>query len=51
MCYIDRFFLIAFKANKESLPVEGCYLGWQESREQVAKLVGPDDYDTHLLRG
>ncbi len=24
------------------IPVESCYLGWQESLEQLAKLVGPD---------
>lgn len=24
------------------LPVEGCYLGWQESLEQLAKLVEPE---------
>ena len=24
------------------IPVESCYLGWQESLEQLARLVGPD---------
>ena len=24
------------------IPVDSCYLGWQESLEQLAKLVGPD---------
>ena len=24
------------------IPVDGCYLGWQESLEQLARLVGPD---------
>lgn len=24
------------------IPVENCYLGWQESLEQLAKLVGPE---------
>ncbi|HEY5759775.1 MAG TPA: SRPBCC family protein [Steroidobacter sp.] len=26
----------------EIIPVEGCYLGWQESLEQLAKLVEPE---------
>lgn len=26
----------------EAIPVEMCYLGWQESLEQLAKLVEPD---------
>ena len=26
----------------EAIPVEMCYLGWQESLEQVAKLVEPE---------
>jgi hypothetical protein len=25
-----------------AIPVEMCYLGWQESLEQLAKLVEPD---------
>ncbi|HLV77509.1 MAG TPA: SRPBCC domain-containing protein [Marinobacter sp.] len=24
------------------IPIESCYLGWQESLEQLAKLVGAD---------
>ena len=24
------------------IPVDGCYLGWQESLEQLVRLVGPD---------
>jgi hypothetical protein len=24
------------------IPVESCYLGWQESMEQLAKLVDPE---------
>lgn len=24
------------------IPVDGCYLGWQESLEQLARLVGPE---------
>jgi hypothetical protein len=26
----------------DAIPVEACYLGWQESLEQLAKLVEPD---------
>ena len=26
----------------ESIPLEMCYLGWQESRRQLAALVEPD---------
>ena len=26
----------------EVIPVESCYLGWQESLEQLAKLVEPE---------
>jgi hypothetical protein len=26
----------------EMIPLEMCYLGWQESLEQLAKLVEPD---------
>ena len=26
----------------EAIPVEACYLGWQESLEQLAKLVNPE---------
>jgi len=26
----------------EAIPVEMCYLGWQESLEQLAKLVEPE---------
>jgi len=28
------------------IPVESCYLGWQESLEQLARLVGPDIPDS-----
>jgi len=35
--------LVATQSNlPESIPVEFCYLGWQESLEQLAKLVEPD---------
>jgi hypothetical protein len=26
----------------EVIPVEGCYLGWQQSLATLARLVGPD---------
>lgn len=29
----------------EAIPAEACYLGWQESLEQLAKLVEPDIRD------
>jgi hypothetical protein len=29
----------------EAIPVEMCYLGWQESLEQLARLVEPDIKD------
>jgi uncharacterized protein YndB with AHSA1/START domain len=29
----------------EIIPVEGCYLGWQESLEQLARLVEPEIAD------
>lgn len=29
----------------DMIPLEGCYLGWQESLEKLAKLVGPEIND------
>jgi hypothetical protein len=26
----------------DAIPAEACYLGWQESLEQLARLVGPE---------
>ena len=30
------------RCNPEPIPVKMCYLGWQESLEQLARLVEPE---------
>jgi len=37
--------LITQEGIPEAIPVEGCYLGWQQSLQNLAKLVEPEIAD------